>query len=110
MSTCLNCWRKTDEGHIDGNIAFSMPALDDTRPPCCWRGKWDSHREVGCSLEQKHQSYGTRSDSPLTKTVIAYARIDHSEVTTLHVVGEQCPMEADGARVTWIGEVVSTAK
>jgi len=90
-------------------IALRFPALEGTRSPCCWKGKWVSSREVGCRLKKEHQSYGTRSDSPLTENVIAYARISAGEVGSLQVVGEHCPMEADGARVAWIGNVDSTA-
>jgi len=88
-----------------GWIAFSLPVLQGTRSPCCWKGKWNGHGEVGCNLAQGHQSYGTRSDSPLAENVIAYARIHEGDVDALRVVGEQCPMEADGAKVAWIGEV-----
>jgi hypothetical protein len=90
-------------------IAFSMPVWEGTRSPCCWKGQWNSFREVGCSLEKQHESYGTSSDSPLTGQVIAYARVTEGEVRSLRVVGEQCPVEGDGARVTWIGSVDSTA-
>jgi hypothetical protein len=90
-------------------IAFSLPVLEGTRSPCCWKGKWNSSREVGCSLEGEHQSYGTRSDSPLTENVIAYVRINEGEVNSLRVMGEQCPMEADGAKVAWIGSVDTDA-
>jgi len=90
-------------------IAFSMPVVDGTRSPCCWHGQWANFREVGCSLEKQHESYGTSSDSPLTENVIAYARVTEGEVRSLRVVGEQCPVEGDGARVTWIGSVDSAA-
>jgi len=90
-------------------LAFSLPVLEGTRSPCCWKGKWNSYREMGCSLEGAHQSYGTRSDSPLTENVIAYARVSGGEVDSLRVMGEQCPMEADGAKVAWIGSVDTDA-
>jgi hypothetical protein len=93
----------------EGWIAFSMPVLEGTRSPCCWKGKWNSQREVGCSLEGEQQSYGTRSDSPLAENVIAYARISQGEVSSLRVVGEQCPVEADGAKVTWLGNTDNAA-
>ena len=90
-------------------IAFSMPVLEGTQSPCCWKGQWNRHREVGCSLEGQHESYGTRSDSPLTENVIAYARISKGEVRSLRVVGDQCPVEGGGAKVAWIGSVDNTA-
>ncbi len=90
-------------------IAFSVPVVEGTRSPCCWHGQWGNFREVGCSLEKQHESYGTSSDSPLTENVIAYARVTDGEVRSLRIVGEQCPVEGDGARVTWIGSVDSTA-
>ena len=90
-------------------IAFSMPVVEGTRSPCCWHGQWGNFREVGCSLEKQHESYGTSSDSPITDNVIAYARVTEGEVRSLLVVGEQCPVEGDGASVTWIGSVDSTA-
>jgi len=90
-------------------IAFSMPVVEGTRSPCCWRSQWDNFREVGCSLKKQHKSYGTSSDSPLTENVIAYARVTEGEVRSLRVVGEQCPVDGDGARVTWIGSVDSAA-
>jgi hypothetical protein len=90
-------------------IAFSMPVVEGTRSPCCWHGQWSNFREVGCSLEKQHESYGTSSDSPLTENVIAFARVTEGEVRSLRVVGEQCPVEGGGARVTWIGSVDSAA-
>lgn len=88
-------------------LAFSMPALEGTRSPCCWKGAWksDGIGEVGCSLENRHQSYGTRSDSPLAENVIVFAGIRKGQVHSLRVVGESCPVEGDGAQVIWIGNV-----
>ena len=90
-------------------LAFSIPAQQGTRSPCCWQGNWNSHREVGCSLQEDHQSFGTRSDSPLTEQLIAYARVSKGEVQDMRVVGEQCPVEGAGARVTWIGDTDTEA-
>ena len=46
-------------------LAFSLPVIEGTRSPCCWKGKWNVTGEVGCSLESTHQSYGMNSKSPL---------------------------------------------
>lgn len=86
-------------------LAFSLPALEGTHSPCCWKGKWSSMGEVGCSLESKHQSYGTRSDSPLAENVIVFSQIRDGKVQDLRVVGESCPVDANGAEVIWIGSV-----
>ena len=86
-------------------LAFSLPALAGTRSPCCWKGKWSGMGEAGCSLESKHQSYGTRSDSPLAENVIVFSQVRDGKVQDLRVVGESCPVDAKGARVTWIGSV-----
>jgi hypothetical protein len=86
-------------------LAFSLPVLEGTRSPCCWKGRWSGEREVGCSLEARQQSYGTSSDSPLTDTVTVFAAVNESGVTDLRVVGEHCPVDGNGANVTWIGEV-----
>ncbi len=90
-------------------LAFSFPALTDTRSPCCWTGKWDGAGEVGCSLETTQQSYGTRSDSPMTENLIVFSRVRDGKVGRIQVVGESCPVDASGARVTWIGSVDETA-
>jgi len=90
-------------------LAFTVPARADTRSPCCWRGKWNGMGEVGCSLETRHQSYGTRSDSPLADNVIVFSKIQDGQVHSLRVVGESCPVDANGARVTWIGGVKDTS-
>lgn len=90
-------------------LAFSLPAQEGTRSPCCWKGKWSGMGEAGCSLEKRHQSYGTRSDSPLADNVIVFSQIRESKVHDLRVVGEACPVDAAGARVTWIGNVDDTA-
>ena len=97
---------KAVEGHW---LAFSLPVLDGTRSPCCWKGKWNGTGEAGCSLERGHESYGTRSDSPLTDNLNVYAEIRDGQVHNLRVVGEQCPVEGNGAQVTWIGNVDNTA-
>jgi len=90
-------------------LAFSIPALEGTRSPCCWKGKWNGVGESGCSLESKHQSYGTRSGSPLAETVIVFSRIGDSKVQDIRVVGESCPVDANGQRVTWIGSISNAA-
>ena len=93
----------------DGWLAFSMPVLDGTRSPCCWKGKWNSNREVGCSLEPDRQSYGTRSDSPEVDHVITFARLSEGNVKSLRVMGESCPVDGAGADVLWIGSVDANA-
>ena len=94
---------------VDGQwLAFSLPALEGTRSPCCWKGKWNGMGEAGCSLESKHQSYGTRSDSPLAENVIVFSKIEAGLVQELRVVGESCPVDGNNARVTWIGAVNDT--
>jgi len=90
-------------------LAFSLPVLNGTRSPCCWKGKWNGTGEVGCSLELTHQSYGTRSDSPLAENVIVFSEIRGGQVHKLRVVGESCPVEGNGVQVTWIGSVDNTA-
>jgi hypothetical protein len=86
-------------------LAFSIPVTEGTWSPCCWTGPWDSQREVGCSLQRSHQSYGSNSDSPLADNVIVFARSHDGEVSSLKVVGEHCPVDGDGQTVTWIGTV-----
>ena len=90
-------------------LAFSLPALEGTRSPCCWKGKWNSMGETGCSLESKHHSYGTRSDSPLSENLIVFSQIRDSKVENLRVVGESCPVDANGQQVTWIGNIDDAA-
>ncbi len=97
---------KEAEGHW---LAFSLPAQAGTRSPCCWKGKWNGMGEAGCSLESKHQSYGTRSDSPIAENIIVFSEIREGQVRDLRVVGESCPVEANGAHVTWIGGVDAVA-
>ena len=97
---------KDAEGHW---MAFSVPVLEVTRSPCCWKGRWNGMGEVGCSLERKHESYGTRSDSPLTDNVIVYSEIRGGQVQSIRVVGEHCPVEAHGAGVIWLGAVAESA-
>ncbi len=90
-------------------LAFSLPAQAGTRSPCCWQGKWNRMRDVGCSLESKHENHGTRSDSPATENVIVYSQIRDGQAYKLRVVGESCPVEGNGAQVTWIGAVDNAA-
>ena len=93
---------KAAEGHW---LAFSLPTLEGTHSPCCWKGGWNGLGEVGCSLETRHQSYGTRSDSPMTDTIIVYSEIRDGQVQSQRIVGEQCPVDGNEAQVTWIGSV-----
>jgi HEAT repeat protein len=65
--------------------------------------------EAGCSLESEHRSYGTRSDSPLADKVIVLSQVRAGRVHDLHVFGESCPVDANGAQVMWIGSVDNTA-
>lgn len=91
---------------IDGEwIAFSIPAVEGTRSPCCWTGRWNGMGEVGCDLASKNHSYGNRSDAPVDENVIVFSRIRNGGVDEMRVVGESCPVNAGGAAVTWLGEV-----
>jgi hypothetical protein len=90
-------------------LAFSIPVQAGTHSPCCWKGKWNGMGEAGCSLESKHQSYGTRSDSPLAENVIVLSQVRDGKVHDLRVIGESCPVDGDGAELTWIGSVDDTA-
>ena len=96
---------KEAEGHW---LAFSLPAQAGTRSPCCWKGKWGGMGQAGCSLETRHQSYGTRSDSPLTENVIVFSQVRDGRVKSLRVVGESCPVDGGGAQVNWIGNLDET--
>ena len=86
-------------------MAFSLPVLAGTHSPCCWKGKWNGMGETGCSLETRHQSYGTRSDSPLTENVLVFSQVRNGQVQNIRVVGESCPVDGGGARVHWIANV-----
>jgi hypothetical protein len=90
-------------------LAFSMPVIEGTRSPCCWQGKWSSGREVGCSLDEDHYSYGTRSESLPAQRVITYARVSAGEVQSVRLLGEECPVDGAGAEVTWIGSTDTRA-
>lgn len=96
-----------------GWLAFSIPQLQPQRSPCCWKGSWKSGSndfgEAKCELNSKHQSYGTRNDSPFEETVIVYNRIKNGVVDSTLVAGASCPVDAGGEAVTWIGEVDESA-
>lgn len=92
--------RKTGSGWI----AMEFPAIEGTHSPCCWQGNWTSQREIGCSLDKDYHSYGSTSESPLEDSVIVYARAEKGQVDQLRITGAQCPMDAGGQQVTWIGE------
>jgi len=86
-------------------LAFRIPVLAGTHSPCCWKGKWNGMGESGCSLQKKHRSYGTRSDSPLAEHVIVFSKVRDGQVHDIRTVGETCPVNGEDARVTWIGNV-----
>jgi len=86
-------------------LAFSIPVLEGTHSPCCWKVWRGNTSEVGCSLEPGHTSFGSSSNSPMADEVIVYAGIRNGHVHKLRVMGEQCPVDGNGARVTWIGNV-----
>ena len=88
----------------NGWFAFSIPAIEGTRSPCCWKGNWKRSTEFGCSLERDSRSYGTMSTSPLEEYIIAYVNVAEGEVKNLRIAGAQCPMDAGGQTVAWIGE------
>jgi hypothetical protein len=85
-------------------LAFSFPVIDGTHSPCCWNGNWKKNSEIGCSLEQETQSYGTLSTAPLEENIIAYVSVVDGKVSQMKITGEQCPMDAGGQTVSWIGE------
>jgi len=84
-------------------LAFSLPVLEGTHSPCCWKGKWNDMGEVGCSLGKSHQSYGTQIDSPVTKSVIIFSEIKDGRVKDVRVVGEFCPVNADDSTLYALG-------
>lgn len=104
ISSPANVMQETD-GHW---LAFSLPAQAGTHSPCCWKGKRSGMGEAGCNLETRHQSYGTRSDSPLAESLIVFSQVRDGQVQSIRVVGESCPVDGDGARVNWIGTVDTT--
>lgn len=87
----------------DGWIAIEFPAIEGTASPCCWQGRLQGRGEFGCSLEQDHYSYGIPSDAPLEDTIVAYTRVREGMVAQLKVIGRQCPMDAGGESITWLG-------
>ena len=107
--TVINDPAKAMQQSEDKWLAFVMPVLAETVSPCCWKGKWPGMGEVGCSLKATHQSYGTRSDSPETERVIVFTSVKDGMVDSMRVVGEQCPVDANGSEVTWIGTVEDIA-
>jgi hypothetical protein len=95
---------------VDGQwLAFEMPVLQGTRSPCCWKGRWGATGEAGCSLDNTHTSYRSRSDSPQVDAVFVYARVTKDQVKTLRVFGEQCPVDGGGAQVTLLNDVDQSA-
>ncbi|MGD9021657.1 MAG: HEAT repeat domain-containing protein, partial [Lysobacterales bacterium] len=86
----------------DGWLAFPMPVLEGTRSPCCWSGRWTTSGEPGCKLATRYTHYGSRSDSPLTDSVIVYARLRSGQVQKLRVFGEQCPVDGNGEKIMWL--------
>jgi hypothetical protein len=90
-------------------LVFSLPVLDGTRSPCCWKGRWNSMGEAGCSLDSKHQSYGSGTQSPVTEEVMVFNKITDGQVQDLRIFGKSCPVETGGASITWIGAVDTDA-
>jgi len=96
-----------DPAHVvrnadDGWIAFSIPALEGTRSPCCWKGNWSGGNNFGCSLTREFSSYGTMSESPTVESLIAYTQVRDGHVEQLKIVGEHCPMDTAGQSVTYV--------
>ena len=89
----------------DSWLAFTMPVLDGTASPCCWQGNWNEFGTQGCSLESRPTGFGSRGDAPDTDLLVVFAKVEHGDVRSMRVVGEQCPVEGQGARVEWLGEV-----
>ena len=87
-----------------GWVAMELPAIEGTHSPCCWQGNWSSKREIGCNLDKDHHSYGSTSESPLEDSIIVYARAEKGQVDKLRIMGAQCPVDAGGQQLTWIGE------
>jgi len=93
-------------GKLDDSwLAFTIPALDGTQSPCCWSGRSDQFRLTGCSLMSRPTGFGSQSGTPLTENLVVFARVDHGKVSSMRVVGEQCPVDGKGAEVEWLGEV-----
>jgi hypothetical protein len=89
----------------DGWFAFSLAVPQDTRSPCCWTSHRASFGETGCSLQARHESYGTRSSSPLTRMMVLYGRSAQGRIESLRAVGARCPVDAVGQELSWYGEV-----
>ena len=90
-------------------LAFSIPAVEGTRSPCCWKGSWNQFGESACELESQNGSYGTTSETPFADSVIVYARIKKDGIDTLRVVGEHCPVSGNDAVVNWLGHIDESA-
>lgn len=103
--THMNDPRQAAQTEENQWMAFSIPAQTDTASLCCWEGEWNQHREVACSLERNHYSFGSHSDSPLAERFIVFSQLDNGEVISMLVVGETCPVEGNGKSVNWLGAV-----
>ena len=79
----------------DGWFAFHYPAIEGTTTPCCWSGRWNDAKRMGCSLEKQSRNFGTTSGAADETTIVAYVRVDDGAVTRLRVAGARCPMASE---------------
>jgi hypothetical protein len=86
-------------------LAFTIPAVEGTRSPCCWSGSWKGDQRVGCELGSRQRSFGSGDFSPLVDTLVVYARVSSGQIDSIEIVGDQCPMDARGQALDWIGSV-----
>ena len=86
-------------------FAYKVPAPDNTRSMCCWKGGKYHDKNYGCDLGKKNYGFGTSSDSPTTETITVFTQVKKGNIKQLLTVGEHCPVSADGITVNWLHDV-----
>jgi HEAT repeat protein len=91
-------------------IAYSVPMVPGDRSMCCFDGEGDSGCCRGCRLEKGRQdTQGISRPQTVqlepSRTLLVMARAEAGRLDRLRAFSSECPLDAGGRRVYWLGGV-----
>src|SRR5215469_5085803 len=91
-------------------IAYAVPFIAPDRQMCCFSSSEGVTTSCGCELEKQNRGQSTRSTEGATSAHLeprpyfyVFVRSEGGTVQKVRAMGADCPIDADGMTVYWLG-------
>lgn len=91
-------------------IAYALPSAAPEQQMCCFSGSEDNWRSCGCTLERRNGSeFSGTVEGPGVKHLeprpyfYVFLRANAGDVEKIRTFSAECPIDADGMTVYWLG-------